>query len=85
MKVLAGWPSIYYHDLNPRKKNLYLFNKIIDFFKEKRIEILGNPEDHFYEKHFMYDTKYHLNNDGAEINTDKIIMFFTKTKHINHS
>ncbi len=37
------------------------------------IQVLGTPEDSFFKRKYLYDTKYHLNQDGMSIRSQRFI------------
>ncbi len=66
------------YDNNLYKKR---FSEIHNYFKDNYI-VLGEPKDFFYDKKYMYDTRYHLNAAGRNIRTQQYLQYLKKLIHV---
>lgn len=71
--LIASFPSTIYFEEYKNKEYQDFLSKIIRFYSIEKIDLLGNPEDFFYEKNLFYDTIYHLNQEGKKVRTKFII------------
>jgi hypothetical protein len=72
------YPNLIYS--NEYEKNTYrdYFDKLNKYFVEHNIRTIGSPYDVMFEKELFYDTKYHLNQKGADIRTKQLIDMLIK-------
>lgn len=71
--VYAAYPVLCYHQsFNSVETAAALYN-IETMWKKLGIPILGNPYDSIYDEGLFFDTVYHLNNIGAQLNTGRWI------------
>ncbi len=74
--VLATWPNTILFDAYNSSKSSIFFERIIHFYQDLGVPILGNPQDFMYDKSLFFDSIYHLNNEGIQIRTQKTIALF---------
>ena len=67
------------------QKNLLSINKLsIDLSKNLKIEILNKPSDFVFSDSLFFDTVYHLNKQGRELRTKKLIELLKKSTNAQH-
>ena len=76
--ILIDNPSLYNNSKLHSKEYKEYFNIINQFYSQNNISIITKPVESLYELEYMYDTRYHLNEKGKEIRTQKIIEFLTQ-------
>jgi len=73
VNLIVTWPSTVnfseYQDPNTQK----FFNSIAMFYRQEQVPILGTPENFMYDKLLFYNSVYHLNDQGRQKRTKKII------------
>lgn len=73
VQVVTGFPPFldnpYYHE----EPATSFFATIERFYHELGVPTLGSPHEYFFEKPLFFDTRYHLNAEGAKVMTGKII------------
>jgi len=77
IKVYAIAPNID-HKKEITLKERKFFNEIKLLYKLLDVEFLGNFEDGFFDKEFIYNTKYHLNKEGQKLRTQKVLELVKK-------
>lgn len=71
--VYAAWPSYLYsmdHFIGNDKVQI---DKLLEFYSDNGVEVIGTYSDYLYNQEDMYDTKYHLNDMGRAKNTRRIL------------
>jgi len=73
VRVLVSFPSyLYFLDYEKTGQRRF-FDGIAAWHRQRHIPLLGNAYDFMYKYEDMYDTRYHLNDEGRRKRTDKII------------
>lgn len=52
---------------------LSAFKSIPEYFHNRNLVFLGDPFEYMFPREHMYDTAYHLNDDGMKIRTELVI------------
>lgn len=73
IKLFLSWGSTIDFPVYHTKQYQDYFDTMCTYFRNKNINILGHPNDFLYDKKYFYDTNYHLNSDGMENRTNKMI------------
>lgn len=63
---------MYFKEYEDEKYRAY-FAFLDEYMKEHRIEVLLNQYDSFFDESLMYDTYYHLNDEGMTLRTQRLI------------
>jgi hypothetical protein len=74
IKILSTWPNTF--ENSKYKNNRYVkenIDKIKNFWQSLDVTIVGSPEDAMFSAEYFHDTYYHLNTEGVEIRTKKLI------------
>jgi len=53
--------------------NFNTINEISNALKQTKIPVISNPENYFFEQNFLFEGASHLNNEGRQIRTKKLI------------
>ena len=70
-RVFLMFPGIFVRDFNSQEEK---FTDLYRALKEKlEIPILGQPQDFIYPYRMFYDSFYHLNHEGRNLHTNRII------------
>lgn len=70
-RVFLMFPGIFVHDFDRQREQ---FSDLSRALKDNlEIPILGEPQDFVYPTKMFFDTFYHLNREGRDIRTDRII------------
>ncbi|HEY9614541.1 hypothetical protein [Allocoleopsis sp.] len=83
IKVLVTWPGTMWFESYKEKKKQEYFKRLEYFYRKERVPVLGKPTDFMYNKSMFYDTSYHLNEQGVQQRTGKIINFLQPYLRIN--
>lgn len=73
IQLLATFPTtIYYpaYDLPDYRDD---FDSLVQFYDSINVSVLGTPRDFMYDKHWFFDSRYHLHNVGRIYHTARII------------
>lgn len=71
--LMITFPNILDHpDLHSTKHENY-YEWMLSYYKKLDMPILGRPQDFFYQPELIYDTFYHLNQEGMTIRTQQMI------------
>lgn len=65
-------PTVYFKEYDSIEYQNF-FGTLQWYFKENAIKTIGSPNDFFYDISLFYDTVYHLNREGAVLNTKRLI------------
>lgn len=71
--VLATWPNTIKFEVYSGQSQQAFFQSIEQFYKKLGVPVLGKPEEFMYEKSMIYDTSYHLNDQGVSQRTQQTI------------
>lgn len=74
VQLAATWPNSYKHPSyinNPITAKNYA--TIRQYWKQMGITVVGNPEDSLMEAKYIFNTPYHLNQEGTRIRTRKLV------------
>lgn len=71
--VLATWPNTIKFEVYRGQGQQAFFQSIKQFYQKLGVPLLGKPEDFMYEKSLLYDTSYHLNDQGVKQRTQQTI------------
>lgn len=71
--VLATWPNTIWFETYKGQNQQAFFQSIEKFYKQLGVPVLGKAEDFMYEKSMIYDTSYHLNEQGVSQRTQQTI------------
>lgn len=55
------------------KEYLNYFDNLKNYYTDNGIQFLGQPQDTFFPVNYFYDTRYHMNSEGAKIRTENFI------------
>lgn len=69
---LAFPPTVYFKEYDSNEYKNY-FGNLQRYFNENAIKMIGSPNYFFYDISLFYDTEYHLNQEGAVLNTKRLI------------
>jgi hypothetical protein len=71
VQVFLVYPAIPINIYKAQQEN---FNTLAELIKtDIEIPVLGTPQDFIYARKLFYDTTYHLNREGRELHTDRVI------------
>ncbi len=73
VRVLVSFPSYLYFPEYEQAEQRRFFDGIAAWHRKRHIPLLGNAYDFMYQYEDMYDTRYHLNDEGRRKRSDKII------------
>lgn len=71
--VVYAMPPSLWHEKALNTKEQQSLNFIKEYYKKNNVQFIGNPIDYFYDLDYTFDTNYHLNTKGQNINTAKVI------------
>jgi hypothetical protein len=71
--VLATWPNTIKFEVYRGQSQQAFFQSIEQLYQKLGVPLLGKPEDFMYKKSLIYDTSYHLNDQGVKQRTQQII------------
>ena len=69
-KLLISYPCYQDKSFNNSKSTINFIHKLL---LNQKFKIISNPENYCMPDKYMYDTPYHLLNDGIDIRTIKLI------------
>lgn len=75
IKLLATYPPFLYQNENFSGNDLVMIENIKKFWQENNIPVLGEYKEFIYDIDNFYDTIYHLNVQGKEKNTARLIKY----------
>jgi hypothetical protein len=73
IKLYVTFPNTIILKEYKEEKYAEYFNNLIEYFKQNNIDIIGKPMDTMYLVEYFYDTRYHMNNKGANLRTKDFI------------
>lgn len=73
IKLYITFPNTIMLEEYKEKKHIEYFNNLLEYFKKNNIDVIGKPMDTMYPINYFYDTRYHMNNQGAIIRTNNFI------------
>ncbi|MDX8392395.1 MAG: hypothetical protein R8K53_07500 [Mariprofundaceae bacterium] len=73
VRVLVSFPSYLHFPEYEKPEQRKFFDGIVAWHRQRKIPLLGTPDDFMYDYKDMYDTRWHLNDEGRRKRTDKII------------
>jgi len=76
--VIVSFPSYLYFSEYEQSEQRLFFDKLVLWHRKHNIPLLGNPYDFMYKHEDMYDTRWHLNDEGRRKRSDKIITFLRR-------
>ena len=79
IKLYITFPNIIILEEYKEEKYVKYFNNLIEYFNKNNIKIIGKPMDAMYPIEYFYDSKYHMNIQGANIRTKDFIKKLNKT------
>jgi hypothetical protein len=77
--VVITWPGTLTPENAGTGYDTDFFDSLVAFCSGKGVDILGRPEDFFVPDAFLFDTIYHLNQEGVMKRTSKTICFLEKS------
>jgi hypothetical protein len=72
IQVVAGFPALLDDPTYHREPSTGFFAAIENFYHDAGVRMLGVPSDYFFPKQMFFDSRYHLNSDGAKAMSRKI-------------
>lgn len=72
VSVAATWPATLHFPAYEQPEAV-LAGEIQAFYRERGIEVVGSPEDFWYQSGDMYDTHYHLASQAARENSGRLV------------
>lgn len=75
IKIYYLHPSTMKNEKYNLKKQIHSkkIEALISELKKYNVNIIGNPENYNFEPKYMYNTTYHLNQEGADLRTKYVI------------
>ena len=73
IKLFITYPNTINHKEYFQNPYLNYFQSLKEYFHTNNINVIGNPHDSMYPLKYFYDTHYHMNTEGAQIRTKKLI------------
>lgn len=73
IKLYITFPNTIILEEYKEEKYVKYFNNLIAYFNKNNISIIGKPMDTMYPIEYFYDTRYHMNTQGANIRTKDFI------------
>ncbi|VXD23803.1 conserved exported hypothetical protein [Planktothrix serta PCC 8927] len=73
INLISTWPSTVDFSEYQDPKTQEFFQSIKHFYTQAKVPVLGTPEDFMYNKFLFYNSVYHLNDQGRQQRTQKII------------
>lgn len=80
IKVYAFSPNVY-HKNSLTMEEQKSIKEMKKFYKIAGVDFIGTPEDGFFKLKYMYDTDYHLNQEGQNLRTAYFIRKIGIMKH----
>lgn len=71
--LCVTWPNVMKFDAYSDAAYVDFFESLKKFFEDNGVLYFGLPEEAFFEKQYMYDGVYHLNQKGIDQRTNRII------------
>jgi hypothetical protein len=85
IKLLASYPSTIYFDKYENQDYKDFFRLLDATYTQLGVEMIGTPQNFFYDEMFFYDTRYHLIDDTRRERTafliEKMQPFFSSNKN----
>jgi hypothetical protein len=78
IQFYLSFPTVVKFDEYSNNEYQEIFQKIITESEKAGIDIIGKPNDFMYPIDFFYNSGYHLNSKGRDINTDFVIELIRK-------
>lgn len=72
------FPNIMYSEKLYQQKYLNFYEELILFYKNNNIKYIDYPTNTIFDKSLFYDSQYHLNQNGMDIRTKKLIDIIKK-------
>ncbi|AGY56714.1 hypothetical protein [Gloeobacter kilaueensis] len=73
IQVVATWPNTRRFALYQRADYRQFLGRIERFYRAQAVPVLGQPDEFMYELPLMYDSIYHLNDEGVRLRTSRLI------------
>lgn len=85
IKFIFTYPTIvgdkcYSSDHSKNKEHMQLLKDIKKLIENNGFEFIGNYQDSYFERNFIYNTWYHVIPEARDIRTQKLIQILEKSK-----
>ncbi|MDR3355649.1 MAG: hypothetical protein LBO04_00465 [Spirochaetaceae bacterium] len=70
IRVLISYPS---YEESPFLASETFIHELDEAFKDRAVTVISNPQDYAFSRSYFYDTSYHLNAEGRELRTTRLI------------
>ncbi len=65
ISFIVSWPNVAFQDAHAHPLVQKKIENIIEFWRDLGVVVLGRPDNYMFKKHDLYDTVYHLNQQGV--------------------
>jgi len=73
VRIMIGWPNIVNWPGSEKDDQFQLYAKVTQFCGDRGVPIIGTPKESLFPKELFVDTRYHLNEIGAKMRTQRLL------------